>query len=125
MLPLIVLVGTVAVLLGDLVAASAARRLRISYGWYVPLSWALYLAIGAFAARLQSLPDAALVGATIGFVDGSVGALIAYRIGVMQWKRPPTGASLLAGGVAIAAMCAVLTSIGGAWATGLFSGGGQ
>jgi hypothetical protein len=121
MLPLILLIGTIAVLLGDFLAASAARRFGISYGWYVPLSWALYLVIGAVTARELSLVHAALAGALIGFVDGTAGSLIAYRIGVMQWERPRTRVTLLAGGLAIALMCAVLTSVGGAWAVGLLT----
>ena len=116
MLFVLLFAGSCAVLAGDFAAASAAKRFRFSYGWYVPFSWALYALIGYIATRQLSLSAAVSVGALIGFVDGTVGSLIAHRIGVMQWKRDRTRLELLAGGVAIALMCALLAWVGGTFA---------
>ena len=116
MLLLVLAVGTGVILLGDFVAASAAKRLGVSYGWYVPGSWALYLILGAVTAHLLSPLHAAPIGAAIGFIDGTVGSMVAYRVGVMHWKQPPNVLSLAAGGVLIALMCAVLTLLGAVWA---------
>lgn len=113
MLIALVVLGAAVVLLGDYLAARLAKRLRVSYGWYAPLSWALYLALGALAAQWVSLPATGAVGALVGFVDGAVGGLLAYRVGVIPWREAPTAAFLARSGLFTAAMCAVLTLLGG------------
>lgn len=118
---LILILGAGAVLLGDLVAATAAKRLEISYAWYVPFSFALYFALGAVTVNLLSLAHAVAAGVVIGCIDGTAGSLIAHRVGVLGWERTPGPRQLLSAAVWIALMCGMLTFSGGALASaGLF-----
>ena len=103
--------ATAVVLLGDYLAARLTRRLGVSYSWYIPGSIALYLALGIAVDRLLGPAHAFTVGAAVGFIDGSAGSLIAYRVGAVH-ATPPTYRWLLVGAVLGAVLCGALTRLG-------------
>lgn len=84
----ITLTAGVAIVVLDAIGARAARRLRISYGWMMPVSLAFYAGLGLVVTSLATVIHATVVAALVAVADVTLGTEMAYRAGVLQW---PTG----------------------------------
>jgi hypothetical protein len=87
----VIAIGCFAVLLFDLLGATASRWLGFRYSQLAPGSYALYTATSVVAARLGPAWIGIVAGAIVAFVEATVGWHISWRIGP---GRPPAPTSL-------------------------------
>jgi hypothetical protein len=114
----VIVLGACAVVMFDLVASLAARHFGFAYARATIGSYALYFAIGFFAAKaspLNAIDGAAAAGAVAGFVDASAGWLVSWQVGP---GRLPSGARLTATqwlrvAIIVTAVAAAIGAIGG------------
>jgi hypothetical protein len=77
-----VMVATVAVLAFDTIGALAARFIGFSYGALAAVSWLIPTGAGFFSTKGHTLFAGILAGALVGFVDATVGWMIASAVAV-------------------------------------------
>ena len=75
-------VGSIAVVVFDAVAAFAARAFEFDYGAAIPGSLVIYLVVGFAAARERRASRAgAAAGAVVALAESTVGWAVSWRIG--------------------------------------------
>jgi hypothetical protein len=73
--------GAVAVLILAAAGSAASRALGFEYAALAPLSFLIYVAVGAYVGLGAPILRATLAGAAVGAIDATLGWLIAYAIG--------------------------------------------
>jgi hypothetical protein len=87
----VIAVGCLAVLVFDLLGATASRWLGFRYSLLMPGSYALYTATGVVAAHVGPAWIGIIAGAIVAFVEATIGWAISWWIGP---GRPSAQASL-------------------------------
>jgi hypothetical protein len=87
----IITIGCFAALVFDLLGATASRWLGFQYSRLAPGSYALYTATSVVAAHVGPFWIGIVAGATVAFVEATIGWAISWRIGP---GRPPASTSL-------------------------------
>ena len=86
----VIAIGCLAVLVFDLLGSTASRWLGFRYSRLAPGSYALYTATSVVAARLGLPWFGVIAGATVAFVEATIGWAISWWIGP---GRPPAPVS--------------------------------
>jgi hypothetical protein len=107
--------GAAAVLALDTLGSIASRLAGFDYAMLAPVSLLIYAATGAFVALAAPLSRAIIAGAAVGFVDATLGWVIAYAIGP---GRPGPDERITALGFVntvlfVACLAAVSAAVGG------------
>ena len=103
----IVVVGLIAVVAFDVLAAVVSRRLSFWYPYGTIGSWLIYATVGVLAGRAASVRAAAATGAALGFVEATLGWAI-------SWLSGPRGVSLDMYAIGIVALVIVVVTLIGA-----------
>ena len=114
----VVVLGSAAVLIFDILASLASRQFGFAYARASVGSYLIYLAIGFFAARASAsnaVGVAAVVAGIAGLVDASVGWVVSWALGP---GRLPNGLQLtlarwVTAAVFVVALAAALGAVGG------------
>jgi len=83
----VIAIGCIAVLVFDLLGATASRYLGFRYARLVPGSTAIYTATSVVAGRFGPAWVGIIAGATVAFVEATIGWGISWWIGP---GRPPS-----------------------------------
>jgi hypothetical protein len=109
--------GIIAILLFDLIASIASKRLGFPYQWATIGSFVIYFLIGYIAAKSSGQPvrAAAVVAAIVGLAEASIGWWISWQLEV---GRPADGRELtisswLTAASFVIAVAALLGALGG------------
>jgi hypothetical protein len=114
----VVIGGIAGVLLLDTFGSLAAKQFGFSYGSLAPVSFAIWIAVGALIGRIYGISGAFLASAFVGFVEATVGWRISWIVGPGQWSPERTNTTGILRTVArVTLLAGVLGLSGGAIAS--------
>jgi hypothetical protein len=115
----IILAASVTLVVLDMVGALAGRPLGFPYSSLGVVSLLIYLAVGLVGAWRASFTVGVVAAAIVGFLDGTVGPLLAWLIGPGPVGQTITEPRIFAYGITVvtatAAAAGLIGSLAGTW----------
>jgi hypothetical protein len=115
----IILAASVTLVLLDMVGALAGKPLGFPYSSLGVVSLLIYLAVGLLGAWRANFTVGVVAAAVVGFLDGTVGPMVAWLIGAGPVGQTITEPRIFAYGITVvtvtAAVAGLIGSLAGAW----------
>jgi hypothetical protein len=115
----IILAASVTLVLLDIVGALAGKPLGFPYSSLGVLSLLIYLAVGLLGAWRANFAVGVVAAAIVGFLDGTLGPLLAWLIGPGPVGQTITEPRIFAYGITVvtatAAAAGLIGSLAGTW----------
>jgi hypothetical protein len=115
----IILAASVTLVVLDIVGALAGRPLGFPYSSLGVVSLLIYLAVGLVGAWRANFTAGVVAAAIVGFLDGTVGPLLAWLIGPGPVGQTITEPRIFAYGITVvtatAAAAGLIGSVAGTW----------
>jgi hypothetical protein len=115
----IILTASALLVLLDIVGALAGQPLGFPYSRLGVVSLLVYGTVGLFGAWRASFTAGLLAAAIVGFLDGSLGPLVAWLVGAGPVGQTTTEPRIFAYGIAVvtatAAVAGLIGALAGSW----------